>query len=61
MKKIFEEYIIKKYLTYQNQKSLKTLIKKDILVSSDYNSSCPSAMAHNDSKWPKLETSISIK
>ena len=34
--------------------------KTDLLVSSDYNSLYPSAMALSDSKWPKLETAKAI-
>ena len=35
--------------------------KSDLLVSSDYNSLYPSAMAHNDSNWSKLETAKTIE
>ena len=34
--------------------------KSDLLVSSDYNSLYPSAMALSDSKWPKTETAKAI-
>ena len=40
---------------------MKKIDKSDLLVSSDYNSLYPIAMAQQDSKWPKIETAKSIK
>ena len=34
--------------------------KSDLLVSSDYNGLSSSAMAHLDSKWPKIDTGKAI-
>ena len=34
--------------------------KSDLLFSSDFDSSYPSALAHPDSKWPKIETPKAI-
>ena len=42
-------------------KEPKRIDKSDLLVSSDYKSLYPSAMAHKDSKWPKIKTAIAIK
>ena len=35
--------------------------KLDLLVLGNYNSLYPSAKAHKDSKWPKVETAKAIK
>ena len=41
-------------------KELAKIDKTDLLVSSDYNSLYPSAMAHPDSNWPKMEAAKAI-
>ena len=41
-------------------KELKAIDKSDLLVSSDYNSLYPSAMAHEKSSWPAIETAKAI-
>ena len=41
-------------------KELATIDRTDLLVSSNYNSFHPSAMAYLNSKWPKIETAKAI-
>ena len=48
----FEKYINKKLANLPISKELQQIDKSDSLVSSDYISLYPSAMAHKDSKWP---------
>ena len=59
-KEHFDNYIKKKLSSLPISKELKAIDKSDLLVSSDYNSLYPSAMAHLDSKWPKIETAKAI-
>ena len=53
--------MIKKVARIPVSKQLAVIDKSDLLVSSDYNSLCPSAMNHLDSKWPKIETAKAIR
>ena len=59
-KQHFENYIKKKLSSLMTSKELKTIDKSDLLVSSDYNSLYPSAMAHEKSTWPAMETAKAI-
>ena len=60
-KKHFKNYIDKKPAKLPISKELKKINKSDLLVSMDYNSLYPSAMAHLNSKWPEKETAKAIK
>ena len=42
-------------------RELKRVVKSDLIVASDYNSLYPSAMADKGSKWPKIETTTTVK
>ena len=55
-----EEYICRKVARRHGSKQLASVDKSDLLVSSDYISVYPSAMAHPDSKWPALQTAKAI-
>ena len=57
----FENYINKEIGNLPISRELKRVDKSGLFVSRDYNSLYPSAMAHKDSKWPKIETAIAIK
>ena len=57
----FENYINKEIGNLPISRELKRVDKSGLFVSRDYNSLYPSAMAHKDSKWPKIETTIAIK
>ena len=59
-KQQFENYIKKKLSSLPISKELKAIDKSDLLVSSDYNSLYPSAMAHEKSTWPAIETAKAI-
>ena len=59
--KKLEEYVDRKVARIPVSKQLAVIDKSDLLVSSDYNSLYPSAMAHPDSKWPKIETAKAIR
>ena len=59
--KNLEEYVDRKVARIPVSKELAVIDKSDLLVSSDYNSLYPSAMAHPDSKWPKIETAKAIE
>ena len=59
-KQDFENYIKKKLSSLPISKELKAIDKSDLLVSSDYNSLYPSAMAHEKSTWPAIETAKAI-
>ena len=59
-KQHFENYIKKKLSSLPISKELKAIDKSDLLVSSDYNSLYPSAMAHEKSTWPSIETAEAI-
>ena len=56
----FDNYIKKKLSSLPISKELNKIDKSDLLVSSDYNSLYPSAMAHENSKWPAIETAKTI-
>ena len=56
----FDNYIKKKLSSLPISKELNKNDKSDLLVSSDYNSLYPSAMAHENSKWPAIETAKAI-
>ena len=56
----FENYINKNIGNLPISGELKRVDKSDLL-SSDYNSLYPSAMAHKESYWFKIETAIAIK
>ena len=53
--------IPKKLCSLPISEEFKVVDKSDLLVSSDYNSLYPSAMAHEKSKWPAIETAKAIK
>ena len=55
-KQLFENYIKKKLFSPSISKELNKIDKSDLLVSSDYNSLYPSAMAHIKSTWLAIET-----
>ena len=59
-KQHFENYIKEKLSSLPISKELKAIDKSDLLVSSDYNSLYPSAMAHEKSTWPAIETAKAI-
>ena len=59
-KQHFENYIEKKLSSLPISKELNKIDKSDLLVSSDYNSLYPSAMAHISSMWPAIETAKPI-
>ena len=59
-KQHFENYIKKKLSSLPISKELNAVDKSDLLVSSDYNSLYPSAMAHEKSTWPSIETALAI-
>ena len=59
--KKLEGYIDRKVARIPVSIQLAVIDKSDLLVSSDYNSLYPSAMAHLDSKWPKIETAKAIR
>ena len=52
----WEEIVDRKVARIPVSKQLAVIDKSDLLVSSNYNSLCPSAMAHLDSIWPNVET-----
>ena len=52
--------MIKNIQFYKYQKNIKNVDKLDVLVSTDHDSLCPTAMAHNYSKWPKVQTTKAI-
>ena len=58
--KKLEGYIDRKVARIPVSIQLAVIDKSDLLVSSDYNSLYPSAMAHPDSKWPKIEPAKAI-
>ena len=55
-KQPFQKYIKKKLSSLPISKELIKIDKSDLLVSSDYNSLYPSAMAHIQPNWPAIET-----
>ena len=55
-----DKYVNEKLPSLPISKELNALSKVDTLVSSDYNSLYPSAMAHHQSRWPKIETAKAI-
>ena len=59
--KHLENYIKKKLANLPISKELNNVDKSDLLVSSDYNSLYPSAMAQLQSTWPAIETAQAIK
>ena len=59
-KQDFENHIKKKLSSLPISKELKAIDKSDLHVSSDYNSLYPSAMAHETSTWPAIETAKAI-
>ena len=59
-KQHFENYIKKKLSSLPISKESNKIDKSDLLVSSDYNSLCPSAMAHIKSTWPAIQTAKAI-
>ena len=56
----FVKYIKKKPTNLPICKELQQIDKSDLLVSGDYLSVYPPAMAHKGSKWPKIETAVAI-
>ena len=58
--KNFEEIIKKLLSKLPISKELNTVDKRDLLVSGVYNSLYPSAMVHEKSTWPKVETAKAI-
>ena len=54
--KKLEEYIGRKVARIPVSKQIAVIDKPDLLVSIDYISFYPSAMAHPDSKWSKIDT-----
>ena len=58
---IIEEYIDRKIARIPVSKQLAVIDKSDPLVSINYNSLYPTAMAHPDSMWPKIETAKAIR
>ena len=59
--KHLESYIKKNLASLTNSKEVKNVDKSDLLVSSDYNSLYPSAMAQLQSTWPAIEIAQAIK
>ena len=59
--KDLDKYVNRKLASLSISKELNKTDKSDLLVSSDYNSLYPSAMAHDDSTWPAIETAKAIK
>ena len=59
-KQHFENDIKKKLSSLPISDELNNMNKSDLLVSSDYISLYPSAMAHEKSKWPAIETAKAI-
>ena len=57
----FEKYIIKKIGNLHISRKSKRVGKSNPHVPGNYSSLYSRAMAHKDSKWPKLETAIAIK
>ena len=60
IKQHFENYIKKKLSSLPISSELNNIDKSDLLVSSDYNSFYPSAMAHIKSTRPAIETAKAI-
>ena len=60
-KQNFENYIKKKLSSLPISKELNKIDKSHLLVSIDYNSLYRSAMAHETSTWPAIETAKSNK
>ena len=60
-KDLLRNISIKKIANLPISKQIQQIDKSHSLVSSDYNSLYPSAMAHKDSKWPKIDTSVTFK
>ena len=56
----FDEYVDNKVAALPISKEVSMIDKSDLFVSSDYSSLNISAMAHKDSRWPKLETAKAI-
>ena len=59
-KQHFENYIKKKLSSLPISKELNKIEKSGLLVSSEYNSLYPSAMAFEQSTWPAIETAKAI-
>ena len=59
-KQHFENYIKKKLSSLPISKELNNINKSDLLVSGDYDILYPSAMAHEKSTWPAIETANAI-
>ena len=59
--KELDKYVNKKLASLSISKKLNKIDKSNLLVSSDYNSLYPSAMAHDDSTWPSIETAKGIR
>ena len=59
-KRHFENYIKKKLSSLPIFKELNKIDKSDLLVNSDHISLYPSAMAHEKSNWPAMETAKAI-
>ena len=59
-KQRFENYIKKKLSSLPISKELNKIDKLHLLNKSDYNSLYPSAMAHEKSNWPAIETAEAI-
>ena len=56
----FEEYVDKGTDVLPISKELSMIDKSDLFVSSDYNNLYPSAIAHNDSNWRKVDKAIAM-
>ena len=59
-KQHFENYINEKLSSLPISKELNKIAKSDLLVSSNYNSLYPSAVAHEKSNWPTIETAMVV-
>ena len=59
--KNLDNYVSKILASLPLSKELNKIDKSDLLVSSDYNSLYPSAMAKDESTWPAIETAKAIK
>ena len=54
----YSEKCNKKIADLPISKALQQIAKTGLLVSIDFISLYPSAIAHKDSKWPKIETTV---
>ena len=59
-KQHFKNYIKKKLSSLPISKELNKIDKSHLFYSGDYNSLYPSAVAHEKSNWPAIETAKAI-